>query len=192
MSIADLVARNRSYRRFHEAERVPHELLRGLVAVARLTPSASNRQPLKYLLSSEPARNAEIFRHLKFAGLLKDWGGPAEGERPAAYVVILGDKRLKPPHGYGVDPGIAAQTILLAAVERGLGGVMVGAFQREPLSKVLGLADHLEIQLVLALGRPREEVVIEDLPADGSTAYWRDSEQRHHVPKRSLDELIVA
>lgn len=192
MSLADLVARNRSYRRFHEREPVPGEVLRELVSLARLAPSAGNRQPLKYLLSAEAARNALVFPHLRFAASLKDWQGPAEGERPSAYVVILGDRRLKPAGGFGVDPGIAAQTILLGAVERGLGGVIVGAVDRESLAQDLGLAEHLEILLVLALGKPLETVVIEDLPKDGSTTYWRDAEQRHHVPKRPLDELIVA
>ncbi len=191
MSLADLVARNRSYRRFHEDEPVPLETLRDLVALARLAPSTGNFQPLKFFLSADPARNAAIFPHLAFAARLRGWGGPAQGERPAAYVVILGDQRLKAQSGFGVDPGIVAQTMLLGAVERGLGGVIVGAVKRAALAQALGLPEHLEVMLVLALGRPREEVIVEELPESGDTAYWRDAAGRHHVPKRSLDELIV-
>jgi nitroreductase len=123
---------------------------------------------------------------------LKDWRGPEEGERPSAYIIILGDKRLKPTFGYGhVDHGIAAQTILLGATELGLGGVIIGSFRKDELTQKLGLIPELEILLVLALGKPKEEVVIEPIGEDGSTTYWRDNEQRHHVPKRALDDLIV-
>jgi nitroreductase len=191
MSLADLVARSRSYRRFHEHDPVPLETLRALVALARLAPSGGNQQPLRFLLSADTGRNAAIFPHLTFAGRLR-WTGPAPGERPAAYVVVLGDQRVKSPSGFAFDAGVAAQTILLGAAERGLGGVIVGGVQRAALGRSLGLGEHLELVLVLALGRPREEVVLEPLPASGDTAYWRDEAGRHHVPKRSLDELIVA
>jgi nitroreductase len=191
MAFSDLVAKNRSYRRFFQEHNVPLDTLRQLVALARLSPSANNLQPLKYFLSANRDQNALIFSHLAWASQLKDWRGPEEGERPSAYVIILGDKRLKPTFGYGhVDHGIAAQTILLGATELGLGGVIIGSFRKDELTQKLGLIPELEILLVLALGKPKEEVVIEPIGEDGSTAYWRDNEQRHHVPKRALDDLI--
>jgi len=192
MAFSDLVAKSRSYRRFFQEHDVPLETLRQLVAIARLSPSAGNVQPLKYLLSTNRDQNAVIFSHLAWATQLKDWRGPEEGERPSAYVIILGDKRLKPTFGYGhVDHGIAAQTILLGATELGLGGTIIGSIRKDELTQKLALGPDLEILLVLALGKPKEEVVIEPLGDGGSTAYWRDNEQRHHVPKRALDDLIV-
>ena len=192
MAFSDLVAKNRSYRRFFQDHNVSLDTLRQLVAIARLSPSANNLQPLKYFLSASREQNALIFSHLAWASQLKDWRGPEEGERPSAYVIILGDKRLKPTFGYGhVDHGIAAQTILLGATELGLGGVIIGSFRKDELTQKLGLIPELEILLVLALGKPKEEVVIEKIGEDGSTAYWRDNEQRHHVPKRALEDLIV-
>jgi nitroreductase len=192
MAFSDLVAKNRSYRRFFQDHNVSLDTLRQLVAIARLSPSANNLQPLKYFLSANREQNALIFSHLAWASQLKDWRGPEEGERPSAYVIILGDKRLKPTFGYGhVDHGIAAQTILLGATELGLGGVIIGSFRKDELTQKLGLIPELEILLVLALGKPKEEVVIEPIGEDGSTTYWRDNEQRHHVPKRALDDLIV-
>jgi nitroreductase len=192
MAFSDLVAKNRSYRRFFQDHNVSLDTLRQLVAIARLSPSANNLQPLKYLLSANRDQNALIFSHLAWATQLKDWRGPEEGERPSAYVIILGDKRLKPTFGYGhVDHGIAAQTILLGATELGLGGVIIGSFRKDELTQKLGLIPELEILLVLALGKPKEEVVIEKIGEDGNTAYWRDNEQRHHVPKRALEDLIV-
>lgn len=186
--VRDLILKNRSYRRFHENEPVSEEVLRGLVDLARLSPSAGNRQPLKFALSWTPERNALIFPHLSWAGYLTDWPGPATGERPAAYIIILADTKIS-AH-VGSDQGIAAQSIMLGAVEQGLGGCIIGAVEREALQKKLGIPEHLKIQLVIALGRPKEKVVIEEA-VEGEIKYWRDEQEVHHVPKRRLEELII-
>jgi nitroreductase len=187
--IKDLVLQNRSYRRFAQAARVERETLRELVELARLSPSAMNVQPLKFYLSNEPEQNEKIFKCLAWAGYLKDWPGPQEGERPAAYIIILGDTRLRGE--FGVDPGIVAQSMLLGAVERGLGGCIVGSVKRTELGQELALAEHFQILYVIALGVPVEQVVVEPVGADGDIQYWRDERGVHHVPKRALDELIV-
>lgn len=187
--LKDLVLRNRSYRRFHQEERIAPETLRELVDLARLCPSAANLQPLKYLLSWEPSRNALIFRHLRWAAYLKGWPGPAEGERPSAYIVVLHDRRIAAAPG--VDHGFAAQTMLLGAVEKGLGGCVIGSLDREGLRRDLGLPAPFDILLVLALGKPAEKVVLEPLPASGCVEYWRDADGVHHVPKRALADVIV-
>lgn len=189
MSFRDLVARNRSYRRFHQDERISLETLRELVDLARLSASGANIQPLKYLLACEPEQNAAIFPTLGWAGYLKDWPGPVQGERPSAYIVILGDTRIK--NSFGIDPGIAAQSILLGATEKGLGGCMIASIKKDALVAALEIADHFEILLVLALGKPKETVVLDPLGQDGNIKYWRDDAGIHHVPKRSLDEIIV-
>jgi len=188
--LRDLVLKNRSYRRFHQDQPVSEETLRELVDLGRLSASGSNLQPLKYVLACTPEVNARIFPYLAWAGYLKDWGGPAEGERPTAYVVILGDTTIRADAG--VDHGIAAQSILLGATERGLGGCMIGAIKRDGLARELELPDHLEILLVIALGVPAETVVLEEIGADGDTQYYRDDESVHHVPKRSLEKVIVS
>jgi nitroreductase len=190
MQFMDLVSRCRSYRRFDESAPVGEPVLRGLVTCARCTPSAANRQPLKYVLSCAPESNGKIFQALAWAAYLKDWPGPAPGERPTAYVVVLLDTTITP--AADVDVGIAAQTILLAAVEQGLGGCMFGAVKREQLAASLALPPHLSIALVIALGKPVEKVVLEDCPAGGSIRYYRDAEAVHHVPKRPVDELVHA
>jgi nitroreductase len=187
--IEQLILRNRSYRRFDVEARVERATLRQLVDLARLSGSAMNLQPFKYVLSCEPERNAAIFPHLAWAGYLKDWDGPAEGERPSAYIVILGDTQIA--RSFGCDHGIAAQSILLGAVEKGLGGCMISAIERKGLRKALGVADRYEILLVIALGKPKETVVVKPVGASGSISYWRDADGTHHVPKRSLDEIII-
>ncbi|MDH7484717.1 MAG: nitroreductase family protein [Anaerolineae bacterium] len=187
--IRDLVLKNRSYRRFHQEVAVELETLRELVDLARLSASGANKQPLKYILSCDAEKNALIFPHLSWATYLRDWPGPAEGERPSAYIIILGDTEIRP--SFGCDHGIAAQSILLGAVEKGLGGCIIGGVQKEGLRQALGIPPRYEILLVLALGKPKETVVIEPLGPDGDIRYWRDAQGVHHVPKRSLDEIII-
>lgn len=188
--LKDLVLKNRSYRRFDQKFEIGMETLRELVDLGRCSASGANRQPLKYALSNEPARNAAIFQTLAWAGYFKDWPGPEEGERPSAYIVILLDKEIA--QNPFCDHGIAAQSILLGAAERGLGGCMIASIQREALAKALGLGERYEILLVLALGKPVEEVVLERVGADGDIRYWRDERHVHHVPKRALEEIILS
>ena len=187
--LRELVLKNRSYRRFHQEVAVDTESLRELVDLARLSASGANKQPLKFKLVNEPEANAAVFPHLAWAGYLEDWQGPVEGERPSAYIVVLGDTEVS--GSFGVDWGIAAQSIMLGAAEKGLGGCMIASISKQGLRDVLNISERFKILLVLALGKPKEEVVIDPVGADGSIKYWRDAEGVHHVPKRSLNELIV-
>jgi nitroreductase len=186
----DLVLKCRSYRRFYEEVPIEIGALRELIDIARNTASATNRQPLKYILSCSRERNTQIFSCLHWAAMLKNWPGPTVGERPSAYIIVLGDKEVLP--SFGVDHGIAAQTILLAAVEKGFGGCMMAAVEREDLRKLLDIPNRFEILLVISLGKPKEKVVVDELQPGEDTVYWRDKEDIHHVPKRRLVDVIVA
>ena len=189
MKIRELLTKNRSYRRFHEDQPLDRDALISLVELTRLCPSAANRQPLKYLAACSPDENGAIFPHLGWAAGLKDWPGPAEGERPAGYIVILGDSEVHP--SFDFDPGIVAHSMLLAAVEQGLGGCMFGSIDRKSLRKALNIPEQFEIILVVALGMPKETVVLEDAEDPRQVGYWRDARGVHHVPKRPLEELLV-
>lgn len=189
MTVRDLVRSARSYRRFDPEVSVDCQTLRELVDLARLSASGSNRQPLKYMLSCSADTNARIFPYTRWAGALRDWPGPAEGERPTAYIVILGDTEIS--KSFDRDLGIAAQSIMLGATERELGGCMIGSIDRPSLRASLDISERYEILLVLALGKPAEQVVLEELPPDGNTNYWRDEQSVHHVPKRALDDIIL-
>jgi nitroreductase len=187
--IRNLILKNRSYRRFYEDFPVKKRALEGLVDLARLSPSAANLQPLKYILSCEPEKNALIFPHLKWAGYLKDWPGPGKGERPSAYIIILGDTEVAA--SFGCDHGIAAQSILMGATEKGLGGCIIGSISREDLRKALEIPHLYEILLVLALGKPMEKVMVEASRDKDDIKYWRDKGMTHHVPKRKLGDIII-
>lgn len=188
--ISDLVKANRSCRRFYEDQPVDSKTLEALVDLARLSASGANLQPLKYILACEPQMNMDIFSCLAWAGYLKDWPGPEEGERPAGYIVILGDTAIS--QDFGCDHGIAGQSMLLGARDKGLAGCMLGSINRKALREILDIESHLKILLVLAIGKPKEEVMIETVGPDGNIRYWRDAEAVHHVPKRSLQDIIVA
>ena len=187
--LKDLLKKNRSYRRYDESYTLTKETLAGLVELTRYCPSATNLQPLRYYLSVDPSINSILFDNTGWAGLLGPSGRPQEGERPSGYILILGDKRLT--QNFWCDHGIAAQSILLGAVEIGLGGLIIGSVNRESLSKALGIPEYYEIMLCIAIGKPVETVEIEDMPSDGSHKYWRDEQKVHHVPKRPLSELII-
>jgi len=159
------------------------------VELGRLSASGANLQPLKYFISTEESQNALIFPTLAWAGYLKDWDGPIDGERPAAYIVILGDPEIS--KNFGVDHGIAAQSILLGAVEEGFGGCMIASIKRDALGEVLHLDNRYEILLVLALGKSVETVKLAAIPPDGSIKYWRDEKGIHYVPKRTLSDVVL-
>ncbi len=187
--IKELVYKNRSYRRFYQNEKIEMETLEELVDLARHSACGMNLQSLKYVLSCDPQINALIFKRLGWAGYLKDWKGPSEGEKPAAYVVLLGDTSIY--KDFFCDHGIACQSILLGAVEKGLGGCILATINRDGLRKDLTINDKYQILLVVALGKPREEVKVEYIETGDDIKYWRDENSVHHVPKRPLQEIIV-
>jgi nitroreductase len=187
--LKELITKSRSIRRFDQNHKIKLKILEELVDLARLSPSGANMQPLKYILSADAGKNARIFKHLAWAGYLTDWPGPVEGERPAGYIIILLDTEIV--KRIDCDHGIAAQSILLGAAEKGLGGCIIGSVLRERLRAELGFSAQYEIMLVIALGKPVEEVILEKVQEPGNIRYWRDKEKRHHVPKRDLKDLIL-
>lgn len=192
MTLSDfktLVTQNRSCRRFDNDHKLDGKALRQIVDLARNCASAANNQPLKYVICCDETKNEEIFSCLAWAAYLKDWKGPGEKERPAGYIVILGDHQVS--DNFWCDHGIAAQTMLLGARSMGLAGCMFGAINVKKLTKFLNIPDHLEVKLVLALGKPVEEARIDDMNDGDDIRYWRDENQVHHVPKRKLDDIII-
>lgn len=185
----ELVKKSRSYRRFYAEKPVTAEQLVSLIELARLSPSGANRQPLKYILVNTKKNNDFIFEQIAWAGYLKDWEGPVAEERPAAYIVMLRDTLINKVQT--MDEGIAAQTIFLGASEQGLGGCFIGSFKKEEIKKGLDIDEKYEIAIIIALGYPKEEVVIEEISGDEDVKYWRDSNQLHHVPKRKLEDILV-
>ncbi len=189
MKFRDMVTRSRSYRRFDTSFRIDDGQLADLVELACYVPSSRNLQPLKYVAVSNSESCADVFGCLSWAGYLTDWHGPVEHERPAAYLVMLCD--LEIASGAACDSGIAAQTILLGATSMGLGGCIVASVERDRLRSLLGIPDRFAIEFVLALGKPVEPVVIDQMREEGDVRYYRDAHGIHHVPKRTIEEVLL-
>ncbi|RKD86012.1 nitroreductase family protein [Mangrovibacterium diazotrophicum] len=186
--LRDLILRNRSYRRFDESARITADQLTDWIELARFSASGRNAQPLKYIPLFQQEDCDRLFPHLGWAGYLKDWKGPESGERPSAYIIIVNDTEIAT--NYFCDDGIAAQSILLGAVEAGYGGCMIASVNKKAVQQEFRIPERYQLLMVIALGKPVEEVVLEEMK-DGDFKYWRDEEGVHHVPKRSLDELIL-
>jgi len=189
MEFRELVTQSRSYRRFNGNFPVTDHVVRELVELACTVPSARNLQPLKYIAVCDPAVVEALYPSLLWAGYLADWPGPIEGERPPAYIVMLGD--LSITKDFACDSGIAAQTILLGATASGLGGCIIGAFKRKKISELLKIPDIFSPLMVIAIGKPVETVVIDQMSNGDSVRYFRDVNGIHHVPKRVLDDVLL-
>jgi len=188
----DLVLKNRSFRAFDESRPVQREELLSLVDLARLTASSANRQPLRYAVVYEKDQVEALLAQTRWAAALPQLQLPPEGRHPTAFVVICHDERIcEALPTYLKDVGIAAQTILLAAAEMELGGCMIGSFHPAGVAELLQLPPEVKPQLVIALGKPDEQVCLVDVTADGKTAYFRDENGVHYVPKRSLDDVLI-
>lgn len=190
--LMDLVKKNRSYRGYKADRKITKEELMELVDYTRYCPSSINMQPLIYYLAYEKDEVAEIQKNTIWARALTDITLPHEGKCPTAFIIIMLDKHIDDsPAKYQRDVGIVAQTILLAAVEKGLGGCMIGSFSLESIKKALNLDEHLQPMLVVAIGEPDETIVLEDVEKNESIKYYRDEQDVHHVPKRKLEDLVM-
>lgn len=185
--ISELIKKSRSYRRFDTERRISEEELLLMIESARCSPSAANRQRIRFALVNDKEICDKIFPNLSFAGYLKEWNGPIESERPAAYIVLFTATQIDT--SLSIDIGIAAQSILLTATEMGLGGCMFRSFKREELEQILN-KDGYSPELVIALGKPTENVYLTEVK-NGDIKYYRDENDDHVVPKYSLNELII-
>lgn len=186
--IKHLTNTTRSYRRFRQIYPVTPELMTQWVDNARVSASAGNKQPLRYRIVTDKEQCAQIFETLTWAAALPDWDGPESGQRPTGYIIMATDSETFKGELWRFDAGIAAQTIMLSSTEEGFGGCIMLSFKRGELKKTLSMPEDLEPVLVLALGRPIEDIRLVDA-VQGDTTYYRDEQQVHYVPKRKLEDI---
>ena len=188
--LKELVYKTRTYRRFYEDVKITKEELLEMADLARMTASTSNSQALKFMIINDEAKCELLFKSLGWAGALPTWDGPEKGERPVAYFIVLEDKALGT--NKFTDVGITSQTIMLAATEKGYGGCMLGNIKRSEIAENFAIdTEKYTIQLVLALGKPKENVKVVDMPENGDVRYYRDEEMNHYVPKRKLEDIVI-
>ncbi len=188
----DLVKKNRSYRGYDESRKITREELADFADCARFAPSSVNRQPFRYYLAHEQAQLDAIQPLTGWARALPDKGLPYPGKRPTGFIVICQDTDWEPDlNRFRTDVGIVAQTMLLAATEAGLGGIMIGNFSPQKLSAALALPEHLTPLLIVAFGKPDEEIVLTEALPGENLNYYRDENDVHYVPKRRLDDVLL-
>ncbi|MCJ7665467.1 MAG: nitroreductase family protein [Actinobacteria bacterium] len=187
MDIYETITSRRTIRKFKQEEINP-QILKKLVNSGRLAPSAANLQPLEYFVVDDRALKERIFPDLSWAGYIKPAGDPGEGERPAAYIIILADLKINPSPER--DIGASAENINLAAEEEGIGCCWIGAFKKMEINKIISIPENLSAELIIALGYPLEKPVSEDIGKGSSIKYYKDGSGVLHVPKRRLEDIL--
>lgn len=187
--IRELLIKERSYRSFDPSVSVSNETLLSFLEGVRLTPSTRNLQALKFKVCTEKVDRDAMLASTGWAKSLAI-ELPPKGHEPAAYIIICLDTSIASADIMYRDVGIAAQTIMLSAVEAGLGGCMLGSFVPEEVSKYFAFPEHIVPKLVIALGKPDEACLVED-SIEGNVTYYRDENNVHHVPKRTLEEILL-
>lgn len=188
----DLVKASRSYRGYDESYHFTREELEEFVDCARYAPSSVNAQPFRYYLAWERDEVDKIQKMTKWARALPEMDLPHPGMRPTGFIVICQDLEIGTSMArYQKDVGIVAQTILLAAAEKGLGGCMIGNYGANVVKEGLNLGDHFAPMLIIALGKPKEEIVITEIEKGENTNYYRDENDVHYVPKRKLKDIVM-
>ncbi|MBN1572654.1 MAG: nitroreductase family protein [Deltaproteobacteria bacterium] len=187
MDVIDAILKRRTIRRFTR-DRVDREILIEFVDYARLAPSTLNYQALEFIVVDEVKTVDEMFNNVKLALFLPEDQRPTFDERPAAYIVILANTDVMKKN-FERDVGAAAENILLGALARGLGGVLMWSVDRDAVRRLLNVPDKYVIDSAIALGRPAEEAKIVE-PVDGSLRYYRDDKGVHNVPKRPLKTIL--
>ena len=188
MSVYKAILRRRSIRRFQK-RKIPFGILRKLINAARVAPSAANLQPCEFIVVNKREIVDRIFPTLRWAGYIRPKGNPPEGCEPAAYIVVLINRRKKPHQAFAqADTAAAVENILIVAQDYGLGSCWLGAIDRVKISNILKIPKYCEISYVIALGYPDEKPRTERLKK--SIKYWKDKRGTLHVPKRSLKEIL--
>ena len=189
MNFKELVKLNRTCRRYDASKKISRNTLVDLIDDVRYMPSGTNKQALRFALSCDEEINRNIYEGLLWAGYLKDWSGPIEEERPTAYIVIAYEKDYGKP--MIEDVGIAAQTIALSARSKGMATCIIKSYKEAIVKDALGLGEDIGLLLVMPIGYPVEEVVVDDIRKGDDIKYYRDSNNVHHVPKILTDDLII-
>lgn len=189
--IKDIIKKSRSYRIFDENYKLSKQDLIDLIELARFSPCGKNGQYLRFIPIYKEEVLKEIYPCLAWAAYLKDWKGPTEGERPTGIILVVSKEGNLNDPILACDMGIVSQSIMLGAVEKNLGGCMIRALNRNKIYDVLNLSDDYIIHIALAIGKPAQEVIIENIHENEDIKYWMDKDNTHHVPKIILEDLII-
>ncbi len=187
MDFIEIIRSRRTIRLFKQ-DPVGEDVLFELVEAARLAPSASNGQPLEYVIVNDKGQVERVFEQLAWGAYVQPRRDPPAGRRPVAYIVVLinGERELG---RFGVvDAAAAIENILLASWSKGIGSCWLASVNRERTVDILDIPAKYRIDSVVALGYPDETPLLEECAGD-SIEYYLDGDDRLHVPKRPLNMI---
>ena len=185
VSLNSLLLKNRSHRGYDSSRQVLVEELKQLAEVCTKIPSAKNQQVLRFkLVAGEDAPRLQ--QYTKWGGALPELNLPFPGTEPSAFIIIC--STVPENKWVDIDLGIAAQSMLLKAVEMGLNGICIGAFNKNAVVEEFSL-QH-EPVLVLAIGKGAEHIQLTRAKEGENLTYYR-KDGVHFVPKLGLDDLLL-
>ena len=176
----------RTFRRFKQ-ESVPEDVLRYALENARISASASNKQPLRYYAVSSAEKTAQMQSLVRFAGALPpEIGKPHKDEEPTAFIVIC---ETCAPGTADIDVGIAAHAIVTSLYEKGFGSCIMRNVIRSEIQTLLEIPEEQAVSLVIAIGRPGCTSTLVDMK-DDEFKYWVDDDRNYYVPKRRFEDAV--
>ncbi len=187
--LLDLLMKTRSYRNFDSTVTYTANDLTELINLCRFAPSSVNRQPIRFAYAYKKQDCARIFPFLGWAAMIKENKPPYPGNEPTAYILMCYDTNLS-PNSPDTDIGIYAQTIVLGAMEKGIGACMIGSINKPEITEIFALPANIVPRLIIALGAPNEKIVLTEAK-NGETKYYRDADNTHYVPKLPLTEILL-
>ncbi len=185
-NLKELIQKSRCTRRFKHKE-ISIKELEELVDLARVTSSAKNMQPLKYILVTKKEFIKQLSQTALWATHLTNWT-QSKDEKPNAYIIMLNDKTID---GFAMfDAGVSFEAISLGAKAKELSVCALASINKEVCKEIFNLPEHLEVLIGIAIGEAKEKIKIVKVE-NNNTNYYRDEEDTHCVPKRDLEDLII-
>jgi len=181
-----LFDRNRSCRGYDKGFEVTRSMLERIVSVNTKIASGCNRQSLRYRIVTKGEEAVTVLNNIKLGAALPELHLPFEGTEPEAFIVVCSvspETKL-----VDIDLGISLQSMLLKAVDMGLNGLIIAAFNKEAIKE--GLQLKYEPIAVLAVGKSIEKFKLVPIGEDENHAYYRENGV-HCVPKVRLEDLIL-
>lgn len=185
MSLSNLIKTRRTTRVFNQTK-VNINDLKEVLELARLAPSGGNLQPVKFAIITDETLRKKAFPFIKYAGYLKDWD-PDFSQSPKAFIALLCNDNLKGK--CECDLGISLMTISLLLEEKGLKSCILGAINRQELSKVFEIDSSLYIAYLIGVGY--SDSIGNFFDDSNNVKYIKNADDGFSVPKKPLSDILI-